>query len=122
MVTADQLLAKVGALESVANAESRLLGVGKKQRDRSMDLVCYPIRLAVIAELEDVVLPHDSGYDERWAKVEHVESAVRLALARQVGRLHRWTDWVHVERPIKLQQWTELVQRTWLDVERIGVP
>ena len=56
MVTANGLAAKVGALEAAANAPKRLRAVEMKQRMRTPAPDGYPIRLAVVAELDGLVL------------------------------------------------------------------
>ena len=56
------------------------------------------MRLAVVIEISDLAIAgdDDAESEERWAEVEHLESAVRFVLARLLGRVAQWTDWIHV--------------------------
>lgn len=134
MVMADGPDAKVGALESVANASDRLRVVQRKQRVRAPSPNAYPMRLAVVGELvglnlggyekRDGVWVYDDkeGFEQRWAEVEHLESAVRLVLARRFGRLARWADWIHVERPTTDDEWEAQFLSAWQEVDQLGGP
>ena len=120
MVTSDGLAAKVGALESSANAEKRLRRVDAAHRVR--EPASSPIRLAVVVELEDLPIAgdHDADSEERWAEVEHLESALRLVLARRLGRVSRWTDWIQLDRSLESDAWVAAVEAGWLEVCQLG--
>ena len=123
MVTDDGCDAKVGALEKAANADRRLLQVAKKHSTQTSipSLEGASMRLAVVAELVGLALgePGDVFF-ERWAEVEHLESAMRLVLARRLGRLARWADWIHLDPPIDDAQWVAHVEAAWREVSRLG--
>lgn len=79
------------------------------------------IAAAIVATLEGLVLgPYGDQFYERWAEVEHLESALRLVLARRLGRLAVWTDWIHIDKPVEEDQWSDLVQAAWGEVSRLG--
>lgn len=122
MVAADGLTAKVGALEAAANAPQRLRRVDAAHRIRHDSPSSFPIRLAVVVELEDLAITGDRDEDseERWAEVEHLESALRLALARRVGRLARWSDWIHVDVAMDDSEWKRQVEDAWSDVKEFA--
>ena len=123
MVTADGCDVKVGALEKAARAERRLREVAKHHLTRipTPPPEDAPMRLAVVAELDGLVLgPPGDVFYERWAEVEHLESAMRLVLARRLGRLARWSDWIHLDQPIDDGQWVDHVEAAWLEVSRLG--
>lgn len=134
MVMADGRAAKVGALESAANASARLHGVEQKQGARAPESG-YPMRLAVVGELvglnlgryhwRDGVWVYDDreAFDQRWAEVEHLESAVRLVLARRLGRLSKWADWIHLDVPIASNDaWAAQFVTAWQEVDQLGSP
>jgi len=121
MVVAGGMSAKVGALEVATNASARLLRVQAAHRRREPE-AGYPMRLAVVLEICDLPMgvDHDLDWEERWAEVEHLESALRLVLSRRLGRLARWTDWIYVQRPLTDAQWVEQIVDAWTEVGRIG--
>jgi hypothetical protein len=121
MVAADGATAKVGALESAANADKRLRRVQAHHRGRNAEPVGFPLRLVLVAELEGLVLG-DPGpiRDARWALVEHLESAMRLVLARRLGRLSGWPEWIHVDSALDADQWTAQVESAWAVVDDLG--
>lgn len=123
MVAADGFSAKVGALEKARNAEQRLHDVAKDHPTRKPAPApeCFPIRLAVVATLQGLVLgPYGDQFYERWAQVEHLEWALRLVLARRLGRLAGWTDWIHIDKPVEDDQWSDIVEDAWQEVSRLG--
>ena len=122
MILAHGGSAKIGALESTLNATIRLGRVQAAHRRRDADDSCYPMRLAVVIEIEDLPIAgdHDADSEERWAEVEHLESALRLVLARRLGRLARWTDWIHIETAIDDAEWPRLIDEAWDDVVALG--
>lgn len=122
MVTADGHAAKVGALESAANAWARLRRVEAHHRKLVVGAAGYAMRLAVVAELADLAIggDHDVESEERWAEVEHLESALRLVLARRLGRVARWTDWIHVDSALSNDEWARAVEEAWHDVDALG--
>lgn len=63
MVLAYGQAAKVGALECADRAEGRLLEVNRKQRTRSTDAACFPIRLADAAEFQGLFVNGPDGGD-----------------------------------------------------------
>ena len=121
MVLADGQGAKVGALEAAANAPVRLKRVQEAHRRREPG-AAYPMRLVVVLEIADLAISgdHDVDSEERWAEVEHLEAALRLSLARRVGRLARWADWIHVDRALDDTEWVGVVQTAWTEVTKIG--
>lgn len=134
MVMHDGGAAKVGALESARNAAARLRRVEQKQRQRLPDTAAYPMRLAAVGEIAGLNLGQYRGtdgrwvyddrdaFDRRWAEVEHLESAIRLVLARRLGRLSQWPDWITVERPLGSDEsWVEEFRSAWEEVDRLGV-
>jgi hypothetical protein len=123
MVTASGRDAKIGALEKAINAKSRLGQVNKKHPTQTPTPPPEKahIRLTVVAELQGLVLgPPGKGFYERWAEVEHLESAMRLVLARRLGTLAAWTDWIHLKHPIDDEQWPGHVEDAWSEVCRLG--
>ncbi len=136
MVSADGRFAKVGALESANNAANRLRGVERRHGSRHADPGAYPLRLVVVGEIDGLVLGRyrwnedhwvygdgKVGFDQRWAEVEHLESAVRLSLARRVGRLAGWADWIRINGPpLTDEAWLSAVHAAWLEVDQIGGP
>lgn len=119
MVTADGTAAKIGACERVDRAEGRLREVEKKQRTRTEDLAAYPIRLAIVAELKGLAVDGEDG-DEMWSITTHLESAVRLVLARRLGRLAAWSDWIHVDQPLSAELWHSEFLSAWTEVAALG--
>lgn len=121
MIVASGTSAKVGALEAATNAPVRLSRVQAAHRRREPN-AGYPMRLAVVLELCDLPIAgdHDIESEERWAEVEHLESALRLVLARRLGRLARWTDWIHVQRPLTDAEWVGEIEKAWIEVRRVG--
>lgn len=119
MVAANGLSAKVGALERVDRAEGRLREVERKHRTRVEDLSNFPMRLAVVIELDGLFVNGADG-DEMWAITTHLESAMRFVLARRVGRLAAWADWIHVDVPLSFSEWLSAVEAAWADVEVLG--
>ena len=101
MVASNGLSAKVGAVERVDRALGRLREVERKQRTRVDDPSTCPLHLAVVMELEGLFVNGADG-DEMWAIATHLESALRFALARRLGRLAAWPDWIHIDEPIPL--------------------
>ena len=126
MVAAGGSAAKIGALERAENALDRAKAVDRKQRSRLDDeaqrTAYVPLRLAIVAELEGLVLgPYDTPeFDERWAEVEHVEAALRLGLARRLGNLSRWTDWIDLDEPVPDAAWRDHVEHAWRGVTALG--
>lgn len=120
MVVADGRAAKVGALESAANAEKRVRRVEAAHLARQSD--AGSVRLAVVVELEDVAIAGDRDADseERWAGVEHLESALRLVLARRLGRVARWTDWILLDHALTDDAWVAAVEAAWPEIEHFG--
>lgn len=119
MVTADGRAAKVGACERVDRAEGRLREVERKQRTRSEDEANYPIRLAIVAELNGLAVDGDDG-EELWSVTTHLESAVRFVLARRLGHLSAWPVWVHVDRPLDADEWLPTFMAAWTEVAALG--
>ncbi len=78
--------------------------------------------LAVVLEITDLPIAgdHDADSEERWAEVEHLEAALRLTLARRLGRVARWTDWIHLHRPLSVEGWISEVERAWVEVSELG--
>lgn len=122
MVLASGRAAKVGALEAATNAPERLRRVEADHRRRDPDAAGYPMRLAVIIEISDLPIAgdHDAESEERWAEVEHLESALRLVLARRLGRVARWTDWIHMHHKLTESGWEREVQEAWCEVRNLG--
>jgi len=135
MVAAHGRLAKIGALESAANAADRLRTVERHQRIRDGDSSAYPLRVVVVGEIPGLVLdPYrwtdyrwdyelgKEAFDQRWAEVEHLESAVRLSLSRRVRRL-AWTDWIEVARPPETDEaWLSAFLAAWREADELGSP
>lgn len=135
MVMAHGRAAKVGALESAENAPGRLRQVEQKQRRRVPDPAGYPMRLAILGELLGLNLGHyrwqddrwiyddKDAFDQRWTEVEHLESALRLVLARRLGRLSPWVDWILVDGPpLSEDAWESQFRSAWLEVDQLGRP
>lgn len=136
MVSADARFAKVGALESAGNAVTRVRSVERHHRARHGDPGAYPLRLVVVGEIDGLVVGRyhwcdgrwvyddgKEGFDQRWAEVEHLESAVRLSLARRVGGLAGWADWIRVDRPpLSDEAWLSEFHAAWLEADHIGGP
>jgi hypothetical protein len=133
MVMAHGDAAKIGALEAAMNAPQRLLQVERKQRARTPEPSGYPMRLAIVGELVGLnlgcyewrdgcwVYEDRVGFDRRWAIVEHLESALRLALARRLGRLSSWPEWIEIDTPIKTDhEWEALFMDAWREVDGLG--
>ena len=94
------------------------------------------MRLVVVGELVDLPLGHyswngegwtyddgdEEGWSRRWAGVEHLESTVRLVLARRLGRFSHWADWIELDAPVGDGQWAELLQQAWQEVGALGKP
>jgi hypothetical protein len=121
MVAADGATAKVGALESAANADNRLRTVEAHHRGRNAEPAGFPLRLVVVAELEGLVLGEAGPTrDACWASVEHLESAMRLVLARHLGRLSGWPEWIHVDSALNADQWVAHVEAAWAVVDGLG--
>ena len=118
MVTADGRAAKVGALEQAVNAEARLKAVEKRHRGRVPDLACYPMVLAVVMELEGIGVSGPDG-EEAWHRTTLLEGMLRYVLARRLGRLAEWTDWMHVDRQPK-DGWVAEAQRAWYELRPLG--
>lgn len=123
MVVADGTSAKVGALETASNALARLSRVQAAHRHRE-PTASFPMALAVVLEIADLPIKgdHDSDSEERWAELEHLESALRLVLARRLGRVARWTDWIHIDESMSLGQWVGSVEQAWSEVCSLGGP
>ena len=48
---------------------------------------------------------------------------MRLSLARRVGRLARWTDWIEVDQsPMTDAAWLSAFHAAWLEVDQLGRP
>jgi hypothetical protein len=91
------------------------------QADTDAAAEAAPIRLAVVAELEGLVLgPPGDVFNERWAEVEHLEWALRLVLARRLGRLAGWSEWIHICHPLEPDEWPGQVRAAWREVSRLG--
>ena len=134
MVAAHGRLAKVGALESAANVEARRQSIERHQRTRDDDASAYPLSVVAVGEVKGLVVGRyrwvdghwdyhggQQGFDQRWADVEHLESAVRLCLARRLGRLSRWPDWIELDKPIGSDEaWLESFEAAWAEVDRLG--
>jgi hypothetical protein len=134
IVAAHGRLAKVGALESADNVQRRLRRVERDHRTRDDDPEAHPLRVVLVGEIEGLVVGgyrwvddgwvYDggkAGFDQRWAEVEHLESAVRLGVARRVGRVARWADWIEVDRPSMTDTaWLSAFQSSWLEVDQLG--
>jgi hypothetical protein len=124
MVMAHGREAKIGALEKARRAERRLREVDATLVKRGREAGCFPVGLALIAELDGLVVgppgspgsPERTHYYERWALVEHLESALRVTLARRLGRLSAATDWIHVEQPLTIAGWITEVKDAWTTV------
>jgi hypothetical protein len=117
MVSGNGTLAKVGALEKAENAWQRLGQVRSKQRSRGQD---DDVRLVFVAELRGLRLGGhaDDAWLARWEELAHNEAALRLALARRLGRLHGWPDWICVDEPLSDAGWHAEVRTAWDDVQR----
>lgn len=122
MACADGRTAKIGALESAVNADARLRRVEAKHRMQDREPASHSLRLVLVADLEGLVLGtyEDPAFEERWALVEHLESAMRLALARRVGHLARWADWIQVQQPLSAENWVAHVHQAWQQVDTLG--
>ena len=60
-------------------------------------------------------------FDRRWAEVEHIETTLRLVLARRLGRLSPWTDWIYLDPPIVDDNWwREVIVAAWEEVDGHG--
>jgi hypothetical protein len=124
MVMAHGREAKIGAVEKVHRAEARLREVDAALMKKGREGECFPVGLALVAELEGLVVgppgspgsPERVRYYERWALVEHLESALRLVLARRLGHLSAATDWIHVEEPLTIARWVSEVEAAWTAV------
>ncbi len=124
MVMAHGREAKIGAVEKAQRATERLHEVDAALMKRGREAACFPIGLALVAELDGLVVgppgnPQSTQrvtYYERWALVEHLESALRLVLARRLGSLSAATDWIHLERSMTTADWVEEVEAAWTAV------
>jgi hypothetical protein len=124
MVMAHGREAKIGAVEKAQRAAERLREVDAALVKRGREAACFPVGLAVVAELDGLVVgpPADPQstqrirYYERWALVEHLESALRLAFARRLGSLSAATNWIHLDRPLTIGEWVEEVEAAWTAV------
>lgn len=119
MVAANGLSAKIGAVERVDRAEGRLREVERKQRTRVEDASTFPMRLAVVMELDGLFVNGADGHN-MWAITTHLESAMRFVLARRVGRLAAWPDWIHVDSPLTFSDWLTAVEAAWIEVTALG--
>lgn len=121
MAVADGSSAKVGALETADNALARLSRVQAAHRRRE-PTASFPMALAVVLEVVDLPIAGDRDADseERWAELEHLESALRLVLARRLGRVARWTDWIHINEPISPDELATVVDEAWSEVCSLG--
>lgn len=121
MTMANGVSAKVGALEAARNAGTRLSDVQRDHRRREPE-GSFPLSLVVVLEIVDLPIAgdHDVDSEERWAELEHLESALRLVLARRHGRLARWTDWIHLDTPMSTDQWVTSVREAWEEVCSLG--
>jgi hypothetical protein len=122
MVTADGSKAKIGACYHAGNTLTRRRDVEKKLRSALPDEPLYPLMLAVVAEIRGLALGDydDPQWDERWAEVEHLESATRLAVARRVGRLSRFVDYVEVDADRSPGSWADVLDEAWTEASRLG--
>jgi hypothetical protein len=119
MVAADGRSAKIGACERASNAEMRLRRVEGAHRKRHPVDGVFPLAIAVVAEIEGLVVSGDDGED-MWSITTHLEGAMRLVLARRRGRLAVWTDWIHVDRPISIDEWEGEFRAAWAEVSALG--
>lgn len=119
MVTADGTAAKVGACERVDRVEGRLREVEKKQRTRIEDPAAYPIRLVIVAELKGLVVSGEDGW-EMWSITTHLETAMRLVIARRLGHLSGWADWLHLEQQLDAAELRSAFLAAWTEVAALG--
>jgi hypothetical protein len=121
MESADGTTAKIGALEVAANAAMRLRTVEAKHRGRIAEPAVFPLRIVLVAELAGLALGDpDPQREARWAHGEHLESAVRLVLARRLGSLSAWPEWINVEAPVTPDAWAAHVEAAWATVDDLG--
>ena len=123
MVAEGGRVAKVGACERLANIDRRLGEVTAKLQRNTGDPTAR-MRIVVKVALEGLAMRTGDDYHPQWtdirAEVESLESAVRLALARRLGRLHGWTDFIHLDRDVEMDEWPGLVRAAWTDVQALG--
>ena len=119
MVMADGIAAKVGALERADNAVLRLQAVERKQRIRHPDEAAYPMRLAVVAELDGLDVSGPDA-DEAWSRTTHFETLMRFVLARRLGRMAAWPDWIWLDRTPKDDDWVSEMTTAWAEILRLG--
>lgn len=123
MVSETGTVAKVGACERIGNVTQRLTSVERKYQRRIFDPLAT-LRLVAKIELVGLSLFSAGDYDERWAdiwaEVESLESALRLALGRRLGRMHEWTDYIHLDRAIHDDEWPSLIRTAWEQVGTLG--
>lgn len=120
VMAADQgSVAKIGALEKAFNAPQRLRDVERGQRKRDHGSAGYPLALQVIAELDGLDVS-GADADEAWSRTVHYETVMRFVIARRVGRLHLWPDWIHVDRKPDQGDWVAEVREAWTETLSIG--
>lgn len=56
-------------------------------------------------------------------RVEHLESALRLSLARRLGRVARWADWIELDPPLADDAaWLDAVHAAWTEADNSALP
>lgn len=106
--------AKVGACERLRNVPNRLAGVEKKYQER---VPGGSMRTVVQMELVGLSL-YDGEEDyefwpEMWEEVQAREFALRFLLGQELGRMHRFADYIHVERELSNEEWVDAVRGAW---------
>lgn len=58
----------------------------------------------------------EEDYDlwrDMWDEVQAREFALRFLLGQQLGRMHAWSDYIHVDNPMSDEAWAEAVRDAW---------
>jgi hypothetical protein len=124
MVTADGRHAKVGFVEAEDHAPARLRAVQHDQmKKKAIAEEGFPLSFGVVAVVDGLVLgspKHDPEvYLQRIAEVEHLESALRLVLARRLGSFRGWPEWIVTDKPVDAERWVTEVKNAWAKVDEL---
>lgn len=114
MVSDSGAVAKIGACERLRNVPNRQVGVEKKYQERVPDGL---MRTVVQIELVGLSLyDGDEEYEQwadMWEEVQAREFALRFLLGQKLGRMHKWADYIHVDKSLTDEQWVEEARSAW---------
>ena len=117
IATRDLSWAKVGLVSTAANVGRRRTALERANREPGSERY-EPYGVLVVATFEGLTYVGPQA-EANWHIAESLESAMRLVIAREVGKFTEHYEWLTPRAPSRrfpAGGWTEVVEKAWDEV------